>query len=189
MAERATSPSALQRQTTVEAGTGQRAATVDVLIALHACDTATDEAIWHGIQAGAGIIVVAPCCQKEVRRQMEKGTRELPLCSNTDRGVGEDSGGKENPLRECLEYGIYRERVGEMVTDTLRALYLQHAGYDVKVFEFISGEHTAKNVLITATKRSVSVSEKRQLELDGKIAELKETFGVAEQKLGMLMGL
>jgi hypothetical protein len=165
------------------------AAKVDVLIALHACDTATDEAIWYGIQAGAEVIIVAPCCQKEVRRQMEKSARGVQLQPDAVTDTDEPTSSLANPLRACLEYGTYRERVAEMVTDTLRALYLQYAGYDVKVFEFVSGEHTPKNILITATKRSAAITGKRRTELRGKIAELKDTWRVAEHRLGSLMGL
>jgi hypothetical protein len=164
-------------------------APVDVLIALHACDTATDEAIWYGIQAGAEVIVVAPCCQKEVRRQIENSARGVQLQPSAVTYADGQTRSQTNPLRECLQYGIYREHVAEMVTDTLRALCLQYAGYDVKLFEFVSGEHTAKNILITATRRSASITEKRRIELRGRIAALKDALGVAEHKLGRLMRL
>ena len=104
-----------------------------VLIALHACDTATDDALFKGIEAGAGLIVVAPCCHKQIRREIES------------------SGGPQE-LNIFLRHGIFMERQSEMATDGLRALLLEYAGYDVKIFEFISGEHTAKNVMITALK-------------------------------------
>ena len=106
-------------------------ATLDVLIALHACDTATDDAIAKGVQAGAALIVVAPCCQKELRAQLTPA----PV------------------LAPALAHGIFAERHAEFATDALRALLLEWAGYDTKVFEFISTDHTAKNVMIAATKR------------------------------------
>ena len=106
-------------------------AVLDVLIALHACDTATDDAIAKGVQAGAALIVVAPCCQKELRTQL----RPAPV------------------LAPALAHGIFQERHAEFATDALRALLLEWAGYDTKVFEFIATEHTAKNVMIAATKR------------------------------------
>ncbi|MBI2812965.1 MAG: SAM-dependent methyltransferase [Opitutae bacterium] len=106
-------------------------ATLDVLIALHACDTATDDALAKGVQAGAALIVVAPCCQKELRPQLAAA----PV------------------LAPALRHGIFQERHAEFATDALRALLLEWAGYDTKVFEFISTEHTAKNLMIAATKR------------------------------------
>ena len=88
----------------------------DILIALHACDTATDDAIYKGIQANAELIICAPCCHKQIRKQMN--------C--------------ETHLESILQYGIHKERMAEMVTDTIRALLLEANGYQTKVFEFIS---------------------------------------------------
>jgi hypothetical protein len=105
-------------------------ATHDVLIALHACDTATDDALAKGISAGARLLVVSPCCQKELRPQL------------TAPAV----------LAEALQHGIFQERQAEFVTDALRAQLLEWAGYRTKVFEFISTEHTAKNLMIAAIK-------------------------------------
>ncbi len=102
----------------------------DVLIALHACDTATDDALAQGIAAGATLIVVSPCCQKELRPQLTAP----PV------------------LTDALRHGIFQERHTEFVTDALRAQLLEWAGYRTKVFEFISTEHTAKNLMISAIK-------------------------------------
>jgi SAM-dependent methyltransferase len=102
----------------------------DGLIALHACDTATDDALARGIAAGARLLVVAPCCQKEVRPQLRPS----------------------RPLAEPLRHGIFAERHAEFVTDALRALLLEWAGYRTRAFEFISGDHTAKNLMIAAVK-------------------------------------
>jgi Methyltransferase domain len=102
----------------------------NVLIALHACDTATDDAIAKGISAGAQLIVAAPCCQKELRPQMEPPA----------------------VLSAALKHGIFQERQAEFVTDALRAQLLEWAGYRTRVMEFISTEHTAKNTMITAVK-------------------------------------
>jgi SAM-dependent methyltransferase len=102
----------------------------DVLIALHACDTATDDALAQGIAAGARLLVVAPCCQKELRPQL------------TAPAV----------LAGPLQHGIFQERQAEFVTDALRAQLLEWAGYRTKVFEFVSTEHTAKNLMIAAIK-------------------------------------
>jgi SAM-dependent methyltransferase len=102
----------------------------DALIALHACDTATDDALARGIAAGATLLVVAPCCQKELRPQL------------TPPAV----------MAEPLRHGIFQERQAEFVTDALRAMLLEWAGYRTKVFEFISTEHTAKNLMIAGIR-------------------------------------
>ncbi|MBI2496405.1 MAG: SAM-dependent methyltransferase [Opitutae bacterium] len=133
-------------------------ATLDVLIALHACDTATDDAIAKGVQAGATLIVVAPCCQKELRAQLHPA----PV------------------LAPSLAHGIFAERHAEFATDALRALLLEWAGYDTKVFEFISTEHTAKNVMIAATKRADPArTEAAAL----KVRDLAAFYGVKTQAL------
>jgi len=131
---------------------------LDVLIALHACDTATDDAIARGVKSGAALIVVAPCCQKEVRAQLHAA----PV------------------LAPALRHGIFQERHAEFATDALRALLLEWAGYDTKVFEFISSEHTGKNLMITATKR------RGMGRADGdaaKVRELAAFYGVKHQAL------
>ncbi|MFA7555362.1 MAG: SAM-dependent methyltransferase [Spongiibacteraceae bacterium] len=103
---------------------------IDVMIALHACDTATDYAIHYGIRANASIIMCSPCCHKQIRPQMHS-----PLV-----------------LQPLLQYGVHLGQEAEMVTDTLRALLLEAHGYTTKVFEFISLEHTNKNKMILAVK-------------------------------------
>ncbi len=135
----------------------------NILIALHACDTATDDAILKGISAGASLIVVAPCCHKQIRREME-------------------SGKKQNELEVLTRHGIFMERQAEMVTDSLRALILEYFGYSVKVFEFVGGEHTPKNVMIAATK----IGKGRSPEILKKIRETKEFFGISSHYLEKL---
>lgn len=102
-----------------------------VLMALHACNTATDEALAVGIEGGAELMLVSPCCHQEVRPQLK-----APAV-----------------LERALVHGIFRERQAEFVTDALRALLLEARGYETRVFEFISPEHTAKNLMIAAVKR------------------------------------
>ncbi len=131
---------------------------VDILIALHACDTATDEAIYKGIIAQASIIITAPCCQHELRPQMQT----------------------PSTLQSVLKHGIFLERHAEMLTDTLRALLLNYAGYATKVFEFISTEHTPKNTMIVAVKRD---GQTNQEHIRRQIAELKNFYGIVEQRL------
>lgn len=134
----------------------------DMLIALHACDTATDDAIHKGIQANAKFVVVAPCCHKQIRKEMGTG----------------------NLLEPLLKHGIFLERQAEMVTDTLRSLYLELHGYQTKVFEFISTEHTPKNVMIIGTKHSRKVDEQKILE---KIHNIKSFFGIQQHYLETLL--
>ena len=130
------------------------------LIALHACDTATDDAIAKGIAAGAGLIVVAPCCHKQVRREVEAAHAE-------------------NPLGYLMKHGIFVERQCEMVTDGIRALVLEYFGYKTKVFDFISDEHTPKNVMIVGTKTGRS----RDPAILQKINEAKGFFGIRRHYL------
>lgn len=134
---------------------------LDVLIALHACDTATDDALYQGLTAGAEILIVAPCCQKQVRRDME---------------VPED-------LRPLLDSGIMLERQAAMLTDGLRALYLQERGYATKIFEFIPLEHTAKNVMITAVKTNGTGGGTARVQRES----LKQRFGVRRHYLEELL--
>ena len=136
---------------------------VDVLVALHACDTATDDAIAKGVQAGAALILVAPCCHKELRPQL----RPPPVLAN------------------ALKHGILRERQAEFVTDALRAALLEWAGYDTKVFEFISTEHTAKNLMIAAVKRGKPT---RLDEEAARVKELSAFYGIRSQRLASQLG-
>lgn len=138
----------------------------DVLVALHACDTATDNAIVKGIKAHAELIVVAPCCHKQIRREMEKGEANATL-------------------QPVLKHGIFLERQAEMLTDSIRALILENNGYQVKVMQFISDVHTPKNVLITAIKKPGKVVSNP--EIIQKIVQLKEQFGIKEHYLETLL--
>jgi hypothetical protein len=137
-----------------------------VLIALHACDTATDDAIAKGISAGAELIVVAPCCHKQIRREIETAN-------------------VLTPLDYLLKHGIFVERQAEMVTDGIRALILEYFGYSTKVFEFISDQHTPKNVLIVG-QRTNREPDPALLE---KVADAKATFGIRTHYLETATGL
>lgn len=107
----------------------------DIIVALHACDTATDDAIIKSLKSEAGIIVLAPCCQKYLRKKIK--------CPEIMKGV--------------YKHGIHEERLSVMLTDSLRSLMLEYSGYETKVFEFISSEHTAKNTMITAVRKNTSL--------------------------------
>ena len=134
----------------------------DFLIALHACDTATDEAIYKGVAAGASVIVAAPCCHKEVRPQIKP----------------------PESLRAVLRHGHLLEREAESVTDSLRALLLESAGYRVKVFEFVSTEHTRKNTMIAAVRRE---GAGRGAEALREFEALKSFYGIESQRLECLL--
>ncbi len=138
---------------------------LDVMIALHACDIATDYAIHFGLRAGAKVIMCSPCCHKQVRPQMQTP----PL------------------LRPLLQHGIHLGQEAEMVTDGLRALLLEAEGYDTQVFEFVALEHTSKNKMILAVKRAQPLSAERRAELQAQIAEIKRFYGIREQELQTLL--
>jgi SAM-dependent methyltransferase len=138
---------------------------MNVLIALHACDTATDDAIYKGISANADLIVVAPCCHKQIRREMEKHKAK-------------------NELDFLTKHGIFLERQAEMVTDGIRALILEYFGYATKVFEFISDAHTPKNVLIVGIKKQGFIDKESIL---NKIKTTKAFFGIQYHHLEKMM--
>ncbi|MGO4322245.1 MULTISPECIES: class I SAM-dependent methyltransferase [unclassified Pseudomonas] len=135
---------------------------VDVMIALHACDIATDYAIHMGIRSGASIIMCSPCCHKQIRLQIQSPALLKPM----------------------LQYGLHLGQQAEMVTDSLRALFLEACGYETKVFEFISLDHTNKNKMILAVKRADPVDP---TELLAKIQELKAFYHVTEHCLETLL--
>lgn len=124
---------------------------IDVLIALHACDTATDDAIFKGIKSNASAIIVAPCCHKQIRKELNVN----------------------NELKHMARYGILKERLAESVTDTLRSIVLEIFGYRTNIFEFISDAHTPKNVMITAIKKHEKNEEKVN-----DLTALKGMFGI-----------
>ncbi|SEE41397.1 Methyltransferase domain-containing protein [Tenacibaculum sp. MAR_2010_89] len=135
---------------------------IDILIALHACDTATDDAIYKGLLANAELIICAPCCHKQIRQQVKGKEQESPL----------------------LKYGIFKERQFEMVTDTIRALILEKNNYNTKVFEFISNEHTRKNVMLVGSKSSKKIDSSK---IESKISSLKNTYAIEKHYLETLL--
>jgi len=137
-------------------------ARLDVMIALHACDTATDHAIHLGVRAGAEVILCSPCCHKEVRPQLLS----------------------PHPLKPILQHGIHAGQQAEMLTDGLRAMLLDAAGYDTQVFEFISLEHTNKNKMILAVKRPQPTPTGELLQ---QVADIKAFYGIRQQCLEQLL--
>jgi SAM-dependent methyltransferase len=126
----------------------------DLVIALHACDTATDETIAQAIRANSHMLVCAPCCHHDLNGQL-----------NTD------SGGVFRPV---LRHGILKQRTADILTDAFRALALRIMGYRTDVIEFVASEHTAKNLMIRAVK-AVPLGDEQFV---GEYNELKQFWGV-----------
>ena len=103
----------------------------DIAIALHACDTATDDAIAWAVNGGAKLLLIAPCCHHDIQKQMEQSPE---------------------PWGALTKFGVMKERMGDLLTDALRAQILRIVGYRVEVIEFIGGEHTPRNIMIRAVK-------------------------------------
>ena len=125
-------------------------ADVDLVVSLHACDTATDEALAQAVRWGADAILAVPCCQKEAYRQLESSL-----------------------LAPLLRHGLAKERFAALVTDTLRAQLLELAGYRAQLVELVALEHTAKNVLIRAVKGKPAGADVRRA-----YEELRDSLGL-----------
>lgn len=132
---------------------------VDMVVSLHACDTATDYALEKAVGWGARVILAVPCCQHEINRQIHCGELE--------------------PL---LRYGVIKERMSALITDAIRAGLLEQQGYDTQILEFIDMEHTPKNLLIRAVKRpqGLGAGQQRMLKKQGgnTLQETMELLGV-----------
>ena len=135
---------------------------LDVLIALHACDTATDDAIAKGIRAGAELIVCAPCCHKQIRREMEQSGRTDAIT--------------------C--HGVFMERQAVMITDTIRALMMEYYGYKTQIMEFIEMEHTPKNILLVGRKTDKTPDK---LLISKQISDLEQRFGIGKHYLETIL--
>lgn len=132
----------------------------DILIALHACDTATDDAIYKGITANATIIMTAPCCHKELRPQIKP----------------------PEMFSGILRHGTMLERTAETITDGLRALLMETRGYSTKIFEFISPEHTPKNNMIVGTR----TGRPNPRAID-EVKQIEDFYGIETQHLENLL--
>jgi SAM-dependent methyltransferase len=142
------------------------ASKANVLIALHACDTATDDAIAKGIQAKSNLIVVAPCCHKQIRKEIEINKAK-------------------NSFEYITKHGIMLERTAEMITDSMRALILEYHGYKTKVFEFITNIHTPKNIMIVAEKGTIN--NENQIKILSQLNAAKVEFGITHHYLETLL--
>ena len=135
---------------------------LDILIALHACDTATDDAIHLGLTGNASLIVCAPCCQHEIAPQLVAPA---------------------SPIEGLLKFGLLKQRQADLVTDAARALLLEAQGYEVRIIEFVSSEHSAKNLLIAAV-RSNAVDRRAAA---AQYEQLAAFAGFTEQRLARLL--
>ena len=136
---------------------------VDMVVTLHACDTATDYALEKAIKWGAKVIMAVPCCQHEVNRQIH--------C---------------DALKPVLQYGLIKERMSALITDAVRAELLAGQGYDTQILEFIDMEHTPKNLLIRAVKRKGMRSKKNVDQRKTDVNELMEYLSIAPTLLKLL---
>lgn len=116
---------------------------VDMVVTLHACDTATDYALAKAVRWNVKVILSVPCCQHEINRQIHN---------------------KE--LESVLRYGIIKERMSALITDAVRAELLEAQGYETGILEFIEMEHTPKNLLIRAVRRSGEKPAKNQKKMN-----------------------
>lgn len=127
---------------------------VDMVVTLHACDTATDYALEKAVRWNAKVILSVPCCQHELNRQIHNDI-----------------------LEPILSYGLIKERMAALVTDALRAEYLKKAGYDAQILEFIDMEHTPKNILIRAVKTGRKAQNQDKIKACEEFLHVKPAIG------------
>ena len=161
---------------------------VDMVVTLHACDTATDFALAKAVGWNAKVILSVPCCQHEVNKQFEKQQNLKSGKMKTKTEVLETLEVPSNQLSvveevlaPIMDYGLLRERFAALVTDGLRAKRLESEGYETQVLEFIDMEHTPKNILLRAVKKGSPAAK------SGKEAEDCENFLKIQPTLGMLL--
>lgn len=136
----------------------------DIAIALHACDTATDDAIAWAVNGGAKLLLIAPCCHHDIQKQIDAAPE---------------------PWGALTKFGLMKERLGDLLTDSFRAQLLRIVGYRVEVIEFVGGEHTPRNLMIRAVKTD---AKPEQLDID-RYLEITAQWGVnpaLEKKLSTL---
>ena len=136
----------------------------DIAIALHACDTATDDAIAWAVNGGAKLLLIAPCCHHDIQKQIDAAPE---------------------PWGALTKFGLMKERLGDLLTDSFRAQLLRIVGYRVEVIEFVGGEHTPRNLMIRAVKTD---AKPEQIDID-RYLEITAQWGVKpalEKKLSTL---
>ena len=133
---------------------------VDIAIALHACDTATDDAIAWAVKSKAGLILVAPCCQHDLQSKLKEIPEPWPLVT---------------------KHGILKERLADILTDSIRAQILKLLGYRTDVIEFIGGEHTPKNLLIRGVKTEAKPEQIEIVRYQEMLKELRVVPALAER--------
>ena len=136
----------------------------DIAIALHACDTATDDAIAWAVNGGAKLLLIAPCCHHDIQKQIDSAPE---------------------PWGALTKFGLMKERLGDILTDSFRAQLLRIVGYRVEVIEFVGGEHTPRNLMIRAVKTG---AKPEQLDID-RYLDITAQWGVSpalEKKLSAL---
>lgn len=150
----------------------------DMVVTLHACDTATDYALAKAVGWDAKVILSVPCCQHELNGQMSgqrnarlNGQQNVQMDGQAETGRGGDSAEYLAPL---MDYGLLKERFAALATDGLRAKYLESMGYETQVLEFIDMEHTPKNILLRAVKKGKK--DEKALE---QIRKCEQFLGVA----------
>jgi hypothetical protein len=140
---------------------------IDIVCSLHACDTASDEAIARGIQLGVPFLLIVPCCQHEVISQFAEASFRTP---------------KAHPLKAITRHGLYKARLADLLTDALRTLILEAAGYKVSVTEYVSPIYTPKNIMIQAEK----VQSRNKMAME-QYMELKAMFGDVSLELERML--
>ena len=132
----------------------------DLIITLHACDTATDYALKYAVEKKAKAILSVPCCQHQINQQLDKNKSAL----------------QDNVMEPLLKWGIIKERFSALVTDALRGEWLEKQGYSVQMLEFIDMEHTPKNLMIRAIRKESSTAKKSDPEIIKSLGLAPEIF-------------
>jgi hypothetical protein len=139
------------------------AESADLVISLHACDTATDYALAKAVRWGARVILAVPCCQHELNAQLSVSEQPGVSARPSGRGSAAVAPGRQ-ALASAFKYGIVRERMAALMTDALRAELLESRGYRTQILEFIDLSHTPKNLLIRAVRRAGGLASEGSLE-------------------------
>lgn len=134
---------------------------VDMVVTLHACDTATDFALYNAISWGSKIIMSVPCCQHEVNTQI-----------------------KSDRFSAITKYGIIKERTSALITDAIRGCMLEYSGYKTDLVEFIDAEHSPKNIMIRAKKSNVSVTKREKSLAEAK--RICDEFALSQTLMSLL---